>query len=61
MCRDKCVNMCTGRAKAMSDKISDAIAEIKENTKGSSSSHYILYGHVITMKEIISYFKTTII
>ncbi|GBN83817.1 Zinc finger BED domain-containing protein 5 [Araneus ventricosus] len=49
---DNCVDVCTDGAKAMTGKMSGAIAKIKEKAKGCSSSHCILHRHALAMKKM---------
>ncbi|GBL82095.1 Zinc finger BED domain-containing protein 5 [Araneus ventricosus] len=47
---DNCVNVCTDGAKAMTGKMSGAVAKIKGN--GCSSVHCILHQHALAMKKM---------
>lgn len=54
---DNCVDVCTDGAKAMTGKISGAIAKIKEKAKGCSSSHCVLHRHALAMKKMPPFIK----
>ncbi|GBO41577.1 Zinc finger BED domain-containing protein 5 [Araneus ventricosus] len=54
---DNSVDVCKDGAKAMTGKMSGAIAKIRGKAKGCSSVHYILHQHVLTMKKIPPFIK----
>ncbi|GBL98184.1 Zinc finger BED domain-containing protein 5 [Araneus ventricosus] len=53
---DNCVDVCTDGEKAMTGKMSGAIAKIKK-ANGCSSSHCILHRHALAMKKMPPFIK----
>ncbi|GBO25708.1 Zinc finger BED domain-containing protein 5 [Araneus ventricosus] len=49
---DNCVDVCTYGAKAMTGKMSGAVAKIKGKAKGCKSVHCILHQHALAMKKM---------
>ncbi|GBM97883.1 Zinc finger BED domain-containing protein 5 [Araneus ventricosus] len=57
---DNCVDVCTDGAKAMTGKMSGAIAKIEGKAKGCSSVHCILHQHALAMKKMPPFKKETV-